>query len=163
MAGLQVVPVNVNDGRIDIQDLKKNAEKYKRDLGAIMITFPSTAGVYEETVQEACEVVHRYGGQVYMDGANMNAQVGWTSPGFLGADVCHLNLHKTFAIPHGGGGPGAGPIGVRKHLTPHLPSHVFFDKNDRSLGSVSSAPFGSASILTISYGYIAMLGKKGLQ
>jgi glycine dehydrogenase len=98
-----------------------------------------------------------------MDGANMNAQVGWTSPGYLGADVCHLNLHKTFAIPHGGGGPGAGPIGVRKHLTPHLPSHALFDMNDKSLGSVSSAPFGSASILTISYGYIAMLGKKGLK
>ena len=128
-----------------------------------MITFPSTAGVYEETVGEACQIIHHYGGQVYMDGANMNAQVGWTSPGFLGADVCHMNLHKTFAIPHGGGGPGAGPIGVRKHLVPHLPSHVYYDHSDKSLGSVSSAPFGSASILTISYGYIAMLGRVGLR
>lgn len=163
IAGMKVVPVNVNDGRIDIDDLKKNAEKYKKDLGAIMITFPSTAGIYEETVHEACKIIHHYGGQVYMDGANMNAQVGWTSPGFLGADVCHLNLHKTFAIPHGGGGPGAGPIGVRKHLVPYLPSHPFVPGPNRDLGPVSSAPYGSASILSISYGYIAMLGKKGIQ
>jgi glycine dehydrogenase len=164
IAGMKVVPVDVIDGRIDIADLKKNAEKYQKDLGAIMITFPSTAGIYEETVHEACQIVHHYGGQVYMDGANMNAQVGWTSPGFLGADVCHLNLHKTFAIPHGGGGPGAGPIGVRKHLIPYLPSHPFMpSQNKKYLGPVSSAPYGSASILAISYGYIAMLGKRGIQ
>ena len=125
-----------------------------------MITFPSTAGKYESTIQEMAEVIHKYGGQVYMDGANMNAQVGFTSPGFLGADVCHLNLHKTFAIPHGGGGPGMGPIGVKKHLIPYLPTHPFssnFNKN--SLGTLAASEYGSASILTISYAYINMLGK----
>lgn len=160
---MRVVPIEVNDGRIDIEDLKKNAEKYQKDLGAIMITFPSTAGIYEETVHEACQIIHHYGGQVYMDGANMNAQVGWTSPGFLGADVCHLNLHKTFAIPHGGGGPGAGPIGVRRHLAPYLPNHPFFNDRGGHLGPVSSTPYGSASILSISYGYVAMLGRQGMK
>jgi glycine dehydrogenase len=125
-----------------------------------MITFPSTAGKYEATIQEMIDIIHTNGGQVYMDGANMNAQVGFTSPGFLGADVCHLNLHKTFAIPHGGGGPGMGPIGVKKHLAPYLPTHPFSEKfNKTSLGTLTASEFGSASILTISYAYISMLGK----
>jgi glycine dehydrogenase len=129
-----------------------------------MITFPSTAGKYEATIQEMTELIHKAGGQVYMDGANMNAQVGYTSPGYLGADVCHLNLHKTFAIPHGGGGPGMGPIGVRKHLAPYLPTHPFSNKfNKTSLGTLCASEFGSASILTISYAYIAMLGKEGVR
>ena len=126
IAGLQVVPIDVDGGKINVDHLKKTAEEYKKDIAALMVTFPSTAGIYEESVKEVCDIIHHYGGQVYMDGANMNAQVGWTSPGFLGADVCHLNLHKTFAIPHGGGGPGVGPIGVKKHLTPFLPSHHTF-------------------------------------
>jgi glycine dehydrogenase len=124
-----------------------------------MITYPSTFGVFEETVKEICDVVHQHGGQVYMDGANMNAQVGLTSPGMIGADVCHLNLHKTFAIPHGGGGPGMGPICVRAHLAPHLPGHIIENSN----GAVSAAPFGSASILLISYAYIRMLGADGVR
>ena len=129
-----------------------------------MITFPSTTGKYENTITEMIDIVHKYGGQVYMDGANMNAQVGYTSPGYLGADVCHLNLHKTFAIPHGGGGPGMGPIGVRKHLIPYLPSHPYTQTpNPDTLGTISSAEYGSASILSISYGYIAMLGKAGVR
>lgn len=138
LAGMKVIPVEVDDGKIDLKDFKIKAEKYKNDLGALMITFPSTAGRYEETVQEVTDMVHFYGGQVYMDGANMNAQVGYTSPGFLGADVCHLNLHKTFAIPHGGGGPGMGPIGVKKHLAPYLPSHPYATiHNFESSGSIS--------------------------
>lgn len=129
-----------------------------------MITFPSTAGQYEDTIHEVADLVHHYGGQVYMDGANMNAQVGYTSPGFLGADVCHLNLHKTFAIPHGGGGPGMGPIGVKKHLTPFLPTHPYSAIfNDQASGTISAAEYGSASILTISYAYIALLGKEGVR
>ena len=125
-----------------------------------MVTFPSTAGRYQETIQEVIDTVHFYGGHVYMDGANMNAQVGYTSPGFLGADVCHLNLHKTFSIPHGGGGPGMGPIGVKKHLIPHLPTHPYSTiHNIESSGSISVSEFGSASILTISHAYIALLGK----
>ena len=129
-----------------------------------MITFPSTSGIYDIKIKEMNELVHQHGGQVYFDGANMNALVGYTSPGYLGADVCHLNLHKTFAIPHGGGGPGMGPIGVRKHLVPFLPSHPFSENyNTKSLGTITSAEFSSASILTISYGYIAMLGKHGVQ
>lgn len=129
-----------------------------------MVTFPSTAGRYEGTIHEINDIVHHYGGQVYMDGANMNAQVGYTSPGFLGADVCHLNLHKTFAIPHGGGGPGMGPIGVKKHLIPFLPSHPYSSSfTQKSAGTIAVSEFGSASILTISYAYIAMLGKQGIR
>jgi glycine dehydrogenase len=147
-----------------MNDFRSKAEKYRDVLAAYMITFPSTAGKYEDTIQEMCAVIHKYGGQVYMDGANMNAQVGYTSPGYLGADVCHLNLHKTFAIPHGGGGPGMGPIGVRRHLAPYLPSHPFTEKaNKNSLGSLTASEFGSASILTISYAYVAMLGKEGVR
>ena len=134
----------------------------------LMVTYPSTHGVFEETIQEICGVIHANGGQVYMDGANMNAQVGLTSPGFIGADVCHLNLHKTFCIPHGGGGPGVGPIGVAKHLVPFLPSHPLFtsrldtDHAKLHIGPVSAAPWGSASILPISWMYIAMMGEDGL-
>ena len=163
MAGMKVVVVKSNeDGTIDIADLKLKAEQNKDNLGGLMVTYPSTFGVFEEGIKEICEVVHQYGGQVYMDGANMNAQVGLTSPATIGADVCHLNLHKTFAIPHGGGGPGMGPICVKAHLAKYLPAHSF---NSNSVGNnaVSAAPFGSASILLISYGYIKMLGYDGVK
>jgi glycine dehydrogenase len=164
LAGMKVIPVEVSNGRVDMADFRAKAEKYKDNLGAYMITFPSTAGKYEDTIQEMADVIHKYGGQVYMDGANMNAQVGYTSPGYLGADVCHLNLHKTFAIPHGGGGPGMGPIGVKKHLIPYLPTHPYSEKpNKTALGTLTASEFGSASILTISYAYISMLGKEGVR
>lgn len=160
LAGMRVVPVEVKDGKIDLTDLKSKAEQHKSQLGALMVTFPSTAGRYQNTIHQISDVIHHFGGQVYMDGANMNAQVGYTSPGFLGADVCHLNLHKTFAIPHGGGGPGMGPIGVKKHLIPFLPSHPFsLSYSENAAGTIAASEFGSASILTISYAYIAMLGR----
>lgn len=160
LAGMKVVPVEVQNGKVDLKDFKMKAEKYQKDLGVLMITFPSTAGKYEETIHEMTDIMHFYGGQVYMDGANMNALTGYSSPGFLGADVCHLNLHKTFAIPHGGGGPGMGPIGVRKHLAPFLPAHKYSSSViTESSGAVSGSEFGSASILAISYAYIALLGK----
>ena len=160
MAGMKVVVVKALDnGYIDVADLKAKAEQYSGQLAGIMITYPSTYGVYEETVIEITDIVHQHGGQVYMDGANMNAQVGLTAPGLIGADVCHLNLHKTFAIPHGGGGPGMGPICVKSHLAPFLPGHVSTDGNY----AVSAAPFGSAAILLISYGYIRMLGADGVK
>lgn len=163
MAGMKVVVVKaLENGYIDVEDLKAKAEQYSNELAGIMITYPSTYGVYEETVKEITAIVHQHGGQVYMDGANMNAQVGLTAPGLIGADVCHLNLHKTFAIPHGGGGPGMGPICVKKHLAAHLPSHTFITKNS-SANAVSAAPYGSASILLISYGYIKMLGGEGVK
>jgi glycine dehydrogenase len=165
MAGMQIVVIRCDEqGNIDLNDLKEKAEQHRKNLGCLMVTYPSTHGVFEESIKEIIAQIHDYGGMVYMDGANMNAQVGLTSPGFIGADVCHLNLHKTFAIPHGGGGPGMGPIAVAKHLVPFLPGHTFItDKlqND-SVHAVSSAPFGSALILLISYGYIKMLGSKGL-
>ncbi|HWR33936.1 MAG TPA: aminomethyl-transferring glycine dehydrogenase [Chitinophagaceae bacterium] len=167
MAGMKVVVVKaLENGYIDIEDLKTKATQYSKELSGIMITYPSTYGIYEETVKEITEVVHQHGGQVYMDGANMNAQVGLTAPGLIGADVCHLNLHKTFAIPHGGGGPGVGPICVKAHLANHLPGHTFFSPStggNRGEAAVSAAPFGSASILLISYGYIKMLGNDGLK
>lgn len=171
MAGMKVIVVKaLENGYIDIEDLKAKAAQYSNNLAGIMITYPSTYGVYEETVKEITEIVHQHGGQVYMDGANMNAQVGLTAPGLIGADVCHLNLHKTFAIPHGGGGPGMGPICVKKHLAPHLPGHssiVNRETNSDSRftphGAVSAAPYGSASILLISYGYIRMLGYNGVK
>jgi glycine dehydrogenase len=147
-----------NDGNIDIDDLKAKIDKHRDALSCIMITYPSTHGVYEETVQQVCELVHEAGGQVYLDGANMNAQVGLTTPGYIGSDVSHLNLHKTFCIPHGGGGPGMGPIGVKSHLAPFLPGHV--EQGDEF--AVSAAPMGSASILPISWAYIAMMGEQGL-
>jgi glycine dehydrogenase len=157
MAGCKVVVTKCDDnGNIDIEDLKTQAEKYKDSLAGLMVTYPSTHGVFEEGIKEMCNLIHDNGGLVYMDGANMNAQVGLTSPGFIGADVCHLNLHKTFAIPHGGGGPGMGPICVNEKLAPFLPG-----KNNE--GSVSAAQFGSASILLISYAYIKMLGESGLK
>lgn len=160
MAGMKVVVVKaLENGYIDVDDLKAKATQYSDTLAGIMITYPSTYGIYEETVKEINEVIHQHGGQVYMDGANMNAQVGLTAPGLIGADVCHLNLHKTFAIPHGGGGPGMGPICVKAHLAKHLPGHV---ENGTS-HAVSAAPYGSASILLISYGYIRMLGAEGLK
>ncbi len=165
MAGFEVVVVGCDDnGNIDVADLRAKAEKHAANLGAIMITYPSTHGVFETAVIEICQMIHQFGGQVYMDGANMNAQVGLTNPARIGADVCHLNLHKTFAIPHGGGGPGMGPIGVKAHLAPFLPNSPVIDGvgGGQSIGAVSSAPWGSASILPISYAYIAMMGAEGL-
>jgi glycine dehydrogenase len=150
-------------GNIDVADLKEKAEKHKDELSALMVTYPSTHGVFEEAIQEICQTIHDFGGQVYMDGANMNAQVGLTSPGLIGADVCHLNLHKTFCIPHGGGGPGMGPIGVAAHLEPFLPNHRTVSVSEVSKETaISAAPWGSASILTISYAYIKMMGSVGL-
>lgn len=164
MMGMQVVVVKTDaDGNIDMDDLKAQAEKHSENLGALMITYPSTHGVYEERVMEACELIHQHGGQVYLDGANMNAQVGLTKPGLIGSDVSHLNLHKTFAIPHGGGGPGMGPIGVKAHLAPFLPNHAVRPTSDSGTGAVSAAPYGSASILPISYLYIRLLGARGLK
>ena len=161
MAGMKVVVVKALDnGYIDVEDLKAKAELHSANLAGIMITYPSTYGVYEETVKDITDIIHAHGGQVYMDGANMNAQVGLTAPGLIGADVCHLNLHKTFAIPHGGGGPGMGPICVKAHLAPFLAGHV---TNPNGNTAVSAAPYGSASILLISYGYIRMLGAEGVR
>jgi glycine dehydrogenase len=164
MAGMKVVIVKCDDqGNIDLDDLREKAEANKDVLSALMVTYPSTHGVFEESITEICDIIHQYGGQVYMDGANMNAQVGLTSPAAIGADVCHLNLHKTFCIPHGGGGPGMGPIGVAKQLVPFLPGNPLVKTGgDQAISSISAAPWGSASILTISYAYIAMMGKLGL-
>jgi glycine dehydrogenase len=163
MAGMKVVVVKaLENGYIDVEDLKAKATQYSAQLAGIMITYPSTYGVYEETVKDITNIIHQHGGQVYMDGANMNAQVGLTAPGLIGADVCHLNLHKTFAIPHGGGGPGMGPICVKKHLEPYLPGHTNTHLQEIT-NAVSAAPYGSASILLISYGYIRMLGKNGIK
>jgi glycine dehydrogenase len=176
MAGMKVVVVKaLENGYIDVEDLKAKAAQYSSNLSGIMITYPSTYGVYEETVKEITHIVHQHGGQVYMDGANMNAQVGLTAPGLIGADVCHLNLHKTFAIPHGGGGPGMGPICVKEHLAKFLPGHVNLpapktvggaertNHKPQTTNAVSAAPYGSASILLISYAYIRMLGAEGVR
>ena len=164
MAGMNVVVVDCDaNGNIDLNDLKRKASENGPHLAALMVTYPSTHGVFEESIKEICQVIHQNGGQVYMDGANMNAQIGICRPGDLGADVCHLNLHKTFCIPHGGGGPGMGPIGVAKHLIPFLPSHpVIKTGNESGKGTVSAAPWGSASILPISFMYISMMGTEGL-
>jgi glycine dehydrogenase len=176
MAGMKVVPLkcDAKTGNLDIQDLKEKCKKHRDELAAIMVTYPSTFGVFEPEIKEVCNIVHEHGGQVYMDGANLNAQMGLTDPGFIGADVCHLNLHKTFCIPHGGGGPGVGPIAVKAHLKKHLPSHPFVDpleKDDKqedlnraqnAISPVSAAPWGSASILPISAAYIRMMGGAGL-
>ncbi len=164
MAGMKVVVVKCDDfGNIDVRDLRKKAELHSDNLAALMITYPSTHGVFEESVIEITSIIHKHGGQVYMDGANMNAQVGLTNPARIGADVCHLNLHKTFAIPHGGGGPGMGPIGVVEHLAPFLPSNpIVKTGGSKAIPSISAAPFGSALVLLISYGYIKMLGENGL-
>lgn len=165
MAGMEVVVVkSLENGNIDVNDLREKAEKYSDTLSCLMVTYPSTHGVFEESIIEMTDIIHANGGQVYMDGANMNAQVGLTSPGNIGADVCHLNLHKTFAIPHGGGGPGVGPIGVAEHLAKFLPGHSFrLTENPDAVSAVSGAPYGSASILLISYAYCKMLGKTGLR
>ncbi|MEP6793072.1 MAG: aminomethyl-transferring glycine dehydrogenase, partial [Saprospiraceae bacterium] len=164
MAGMEVVVVKCDErGNIDMADLNVQAEKYSDRLAAAMVTYPSTHGVFETTIKELCNVIHKHGGLVYLDGANMNAQVGLTSPGFIGADVCHLNLHKTFAIPHGGGGPGMGPICVNEKLAPYLPGHPLSKVGGSdAIDAVSSAAWGSASVLLISYGYIRMLGSDGL-
>ena len=163
MCGFKVVPVACDDqGNININDLQAKAEKHQESLAALMITYPSTHGVFETGIEDICNIIHSNGGQVYMDGANMNAQVGLCRPGDFGADVCHLNLHKTFCIPHGGGGPGMGPIGVASHLVPFLPGHGVVDIQGSQTGAVSAAPWGSASILVISWMYIAMMGPKGL-
>ena len=166
MASMTVVVVACDkQGNIDLSDLREKAAKAGDELSCIMVTYPSTHGVYEETIREVCQIVHQYGGQVYLDGANMNAQVGITTPGYIGADVSHLNLHKTFCIPHGGGGPGMGPIGVKSHLAPFVPGHsvVQIDGVLTQNGAVSAAPFGSASILSISWMYIRMMGAEGLK
>merc|ERR1712232_436509 len=175
MSGMKIVTCKTDkQGNVDIDDLKEKVEKHSENLGALMVTYPSTYGVYESCIDEVCRIIHEHGGQVYMDGANMNAQVGLTSPGLIGADVCHLNLHKTFCIPHGGGGPGVGSIGVAKHLAPFLPGHALEPEASGSIcgsetcvsntkGAVAGAPFGSAAILPISWMYIKMLGSVGLK
>ena len=171
MAGMKVVALkcDTNTGNLDLQDLQDKCEKYKDELAAIMVTYPSTFGVFEPEIKQVCQIVHDHGGQVYMDGANLNAQIGLCNPGEIGADVCHLNLHKTFCIPHGGGGPGVGPIAVKEHLAKHLPGHPHADPHKEiaeraksAISPVSSAPWGSASILTISYAYIQLMGAAGL-
>ncbi|KPQ32159.1 MAG: decarboxylating glycine dehydrogenase GcvP, partial [Phormidium sp. OSCR] len=167
MCGMKVVAIACDgSGNIDIEDLRRKAETHAESLAAIMVTYPSTHGVFEESIVEVCEIVHRFGGQVYLDGANLNAQVGLCRPGDFGADVCHLNLHKTFCIPHGGGGPGMGPIGVAAHLLPFLPGHSLVSPQSQAhpqgIGAISAAPWGSASILPISWMYIAMMGAQGL-
>jgi glycine dehydrogenase len=164
MAGYKVVVVNCDEnGNVDLDDLKKKAEHHKNELGALMVTYPSTHGVFEVQIKEICEIIHSYGAHVYMDGANLNAQVGLCRPAEIGADVCHMNLHKTFCIPHGGGGPGVGPIGVVSHLAPFLPGHALIENGSgNNHGAITSAPYGSASILLISYSYIKMLGQAGL-
>ncbi|MCB1957794.1 MAG: aminomethyl-transferring glycine dehydrogenase, partial [Rhodocyclaceae bacterium] len=169
MCGMQVVVVDCDDqGNVDVDDLRAKAEQHGARLGCLMITYPSTHGVFEEAIREICEIVHRHGGQVYMDGANLNAQVGLTSPATIGADVSHMNLHKTFCIPHGGGGPGMGPIGLKAHLAPFMADHVLTptggaDRPNAAQGAVSAAAFGSASILPISWMYITMMGAEGLR
>ncbi len=165
LAGMQIVLVSCDDkGNINVDDLRTKAEQHKDNLSCFMITYPSTHGVFESRICEMMDIIHKNGGQVYMDGANMNAQVGLTNPGFIGADVCHLNLHKTFAMPHGGGGPGVGPIGVAKHLTPFLPSHsVVKIGGDKAIHAVSSSPYGSAMVLPITHAYIKLLGAEGLK
>jgi glycine dehydrogenase len=166
VAGMRVVPVKCDDkGNVDLADLEARAAEHAANLACVMVTYPSTHGVFEEGIRALCDIVHRHGGQVYMDGANLNAQVGLTSPGHIGADVCHVNLHKTFCIPHGGGGPGMGPIGVAAHLAPFLPTHPVVapaHATDRAIGPISAAPYGSATILTISWVYIALMGGGGL-
>jgi glycine dehydrogenase len=164
MVGMEVVVVKCDEqGNVDMADLQAKAEKHSANLAAVMVTYPSTHGVFETQIRELCDIIHRHGGQVYLDGANLNAQVGLSRPGDYGADVSHLNLHKTFCIPHGGGGPGMGPIGVKAHLAPFLPGHPVVDGGQAKVGPVSAAPYGSASILPISYAYILLMGGEGLQ
>jgi glycine dehydrogenase len=165
MAGMRVVVVKAaDDGAVDLDDLRAQCETHKLDLAAIMVTYPSTHGAYEDTITELCRIVHDHGGQVYVDGANLNALLGFARPGEFGGDVSHLNLHKTFCIPHGGGGPGVGPVGVRSHLAPYLPSHPMHPDTSRreGIGPISAAPYGSAGILPISWAYVRMMGAEGL-
>jgi len=164
MAGMKVVVVDCDEkGNINVDDLREKAEEHKEMLSSFMVTYPSTHGVFEEAIMEMCEIIHKNGGQVYMDGANMNAQVGLTNPAIIGADVCHLNLHKTFGIPHGGGGPGVGPIGVAKHLVAYLPGHpIIKSGGEKAIPAIAAAPWGSASVLTITHAYIKMLGAEGM-
>ena len=164
MCGMQVVVINCDEnGNVDVEDLRRKAEQYSDTLAALMVTYPSTHGVFEEGILDICAIVHQYGGQVYVDGANLNALVGLCAPGEFGADVSHLNLHKTFCIPHGGGGPGVGPIGVAAHLAPFLPGHRFGVTQHESIGAVSAAPWGSAGILPISWTYIKLMGASGMR
>ena len=166
MSGMKVVVVNCDeDGNVDIVDLKNKAQKYSKELAVLMVTYPSTHGVFEEKIIEICDIIHKEGGQVYMDGANLNALVGVAKPGKFGPDVCHINLHKTFCIPHGGGGPGMGPIACAKHLAEFLPTHEVIKESGPSngMGAVSAAPWGSSSILPISWMYIKMMGAEGLK
>jgi glycine dehydrogenase len=165
MAGMKVVVVkSAADGSVDMDDLKAQCDEHRDDLAAIMVTYPSTHGAYEDTIVELCQTVHDAGGQVYVDGANLNALLGYANPGEFGGDVSHLNLHKTFCIPHGGGGPGVGPVGVRKHLAPFLPSHSMHPEEGKrsGIGPISAAPYGSAGILPISWAYVRMMGAEGL-
>jgi glycine dehydrogenase len=164
MTGMKVVIVKCDEnGNIDIEDLTTKAQKNKDHLSALMATYPSTHGVFESKIKEICDIIHKNGGQVYMDGANLNAQIGLTNPAEIGADVCHLNLHKTFAIPHGGGGPGMGPIAVAEHLAPYLPNHPLVNVGgEKGITAVAATPWGSANILLISYAYIKMMGREGL-
>ncbi|HIW52029.1 MAG TPA: glycine dehydrogenase (aminomethyl-transferring), partial [Candidatus Alistipes excrementipullorum] len=165
MAGMKIVTVACDaEGNIDVEDLKKKAQEYSSELCGLMVTYPSTHGIFESRIREIIDAVHDAGGQVYMDGANMNAQVGLTNPGYIGADVCHLNLHKTFAMPHGGGGPGVGPVCVAEHLAKFLPTHpIVSTGGEEGITAVASAPWGSAMLLPITYGYIKMLGESGLR
>ncbi len=165
MAGMKVVVVKAaDDGAVDLDDLRAQCERHADDLAAIMVTYPSTHGAYEDTITELCDIVHGHGGQVYVDGANLNALLGYAKPGEFGGDVSHLNLHKTFCIPHGGGGPGVGPVAVRAHLAPFLPSHAMHPEESKrsGIGPISAAPYGSAGILPISWAYIRLMGAEGL-
>jgi len=164
MCGMKVVPLICNkQGEIDIEDVEEKLKKHGKNIAAAMITYPSTHGVFESRIKQLTSMIHDVGGQIYLDGANLNAQIGLTSPGEVGADVGHLNLHKTFAIPHGGGGPGNGSIGAQKHLKPFIPGHSVYPIQGRKTGAVCAAPYGNASILTISYSFIKLLGKVGLR
>jgi len=163
LCGMKIVPIHCDEhGFVTADEVRKLAEEYSSRLSCIMITYPSTYGVFETSIKEVCEIIHKHGGQVYMDGANMNAQLGLTSPGYIGADVGHLNLHKTFSIPHGGGGPGVGSIGFKQHLQPFVPGHSVVNINGRAEGAVSGSPYGNAGVMPIAYSYIKMSGKKGL-
>lgn len=160
---MKIIPISCDEmGNINVEEVEAKAKQYAEKLSCLMITYPSTHGVFETSVKKICDIVHQYGGQIYMDGANLNAQLGLTSPGYIGADVGHLNLHKTFSIPHGGGGPGVGSIGFKKHLEPFVPGHCVNPIEGRDSGAVAGAPYGNAGVVPISYAYIKMSGKKGL-
>ena len=163
ICGMKIVPIGCDErGNIRVEEVEELCKKYAKTLSALMITYPSTYGVFEKDVKKVCDIIHQYGGQVYLDGANMNAQMGLTSPGYIGADVGHLNLHKTFSIPHGGGGPGVGCIGYKSHLEPFVPGHSVRPIEGRTTNAVSGSPYGNTGVLPISYSYIKMSGKTGL-